>query len=316
MVRIGVIGAGHLGNIHLSIILNIPGYRLVGFIDPDHENASLTASRFGIKRYDAIEDLLKDVDAIDIVSPTIHHFDLASMAIKASKHVFIEKPITHTVEQAKVLVELGYEGNVKIQVGHVERFNPAFIQAREFGLKPQYIESRRLQAWNPLQPFQDVVMDMMIHDIDIVLSMVRSNVKSIQATGVHVFGTEPDIANARIEFDNGCVANLTANRISPVEECEIKVYQEEACIRMDFLENRTEIQTPDELIIKDEAASQQLIKTPDNNFQTIPFMRELEHFRESIVSNRPTAVSVQDGYDALNVATQILEKIQSKVNIR
>lgn len=327
MVRIGVIGAGHLGKIHIRCIKNIPEYELVGFVDPNDENAHRVEEEYCIKRYPDLESLFPDVDAVDIVTPTVNHFDLASKAIKASKHCFIEKPLTHTLDEAKELVELGYEGNVKIQVGHVERFNPAFLKAQEMDLKPLFIETHRLAEFNPRGTDVSVVLDLMIHDIDITLSLVRSNVKNIQASGVNVVSDTPDIANARIEFDNGCVANLTASRISMKNMRKTRVFQRDAYVAIDFLKKSTEVLRleevhgePDPMALildlgEDKGKKRIIFENPDSE-PVNSIQRELELFRESIVSNLPSAVSVQDGYDAMNIAYQIMEKIQSKVNIR
>jgi len=327
MVRIGVIGAGHLGKIHIRCIKQIPNLKLVGFMDSDDENAARVAEEYGIKRFMSIEDMYLEVDAIDIVTPTVSHFDFASHAIKASKHVFIEKPLTNTLQEAKELMELGYEANVKIQVGHVERFNPAFIKAQEFDLKPVFIETHRLAEFNPRGTDVSVVLDLMIHDIDITLSLVRSNVKNIQASGVNVVSDTPDIANARIEFDNGCVANLTASRISLKNMRKTRVFQRDAYVAIDFLKKSTEIFRLDEAPDEPDPMALILDLGPGKGKKQIHFENpesepinsiqcELELFEKSITSNLPTEVSVEDGYNAMNIAYQIMEKIQSKANIR
>ncbi len=327
MVKIGVLGAGHLGKIHLRCIGNIPGLKLSGFVDTDDANAARVEEEFGIPRFDSPEALLDAVDAVDIVTPTVSHFELASKAIKASKHVFIEKPLTHTLAEARELVELAYEGNVKIQVGHVERFNPAFLKAQEYDLRPMFIETHRLAEFNPRGTDVSVVLDLMIHDIDITLSVVRSNVKSVQASGVNVVSDTPDIANVRIEFDNGCVANLTASRISMKNMRKTRLFQRDAYIAIDFLKKTTEVlrleeyqgeEDPLAMILDlggNKGRKKILFENPESDAVN-SIQRELELFRESIESNLPTAVSVQDGYDAMNIAYQIMEKIQSKANIR
>lgn len=327
MVKIGVIGAGHLGKIHLRCLKNIPDFELVGFYDTDDTNAARVEEEFGIKRFASAEELMLAVDAVDIVTPTLSHFELASRAMKASKHVFIEKPLTETLEEARELLELSYEANVKIQVGHVERFNPAFLKAQEYDLKPMFIETHRLAEFNPRGTDVSVVLDLMIHDIDITLSVVKSNVKSIQASGVNVVSDTPDIANARIEFDNGCVANITASRISMKNMRKTRLFQRDAYITIDFLKKTTEIlrmedapEIPDPLaLIIDLGAGKGkkkiLFENPGSDAVNA-IQRELELFLKSIKSNLPTAVSVEDGYNAMNIAFQIMEKIQSKANIR
>ncbi|MGB0918173.1 MAG: Gfo/Idh/MocA family protein, partial [Flavobacteriales bacterium] len=213
-LKVGVLGAGHLGKIHLKLLSETEGYNLVGFYDPDPDQASFTKQEFGIEAFSSIEALIDAVDVVDVVTPTLSHYECASVALRKSKHVFIEKPVTNTPEEAESLMKLAHEANVKVQIGHVERFNPAFIASKPFINQPMFIESHRLAQFNPRGTDVPVVMDLMIHDIDIVLSIVKSPVKRISASGVAVVSSTPDIANARIEFANGCVANLTASRIS------------------------------------------------------------------------------------------------------
>src|ERR1039458_2114666 len=207
MVKIGVLGVGHLGKIHLSLLRQIPQFELMGFYDPDSSKIRKISDETGVKSYNSMEELIDACDAIDIVTPTITHFDCAVKALKKSKHVFIEKPLTHTLKEAKKLLALSNEANVKVQVGHVERFNPAFLAAAPYISNPLFIETHRLAQFNPRGTDVSVVLDLMIHDIDIILSLVKANVKRISASGVAILSNTPDIANARIEFDNGCVAN-------------------------------------------------------------------------------------------------------------
>ena len=214
MLKIGVLGAGHLGKIHINCIQQISDYELVGFYDTDKTVSKEVEKAYGIKSFDSIEDLIKSVDVVDIVTPTLSHFDCAKKSIIASKHIFIEKPITNTTDEAKTLISLSAEANVKVQIGHVERFNPAFLSIQDKIENPMFVESHRLAEFNPRGTDVSVIHDLMIHDIDIILSIVKSNVKRISANGVAIVSETPDIANARIEFDNGCVANLTASRVS------------------------------------------------------------------------------------------------------
>lgn len=328
MVRIGLIGAGHLGKIHLRCIKDIPEFNFVGFIDPDDQNAKKVEEEYGLKRFSDLESLFNEVDAVDIVTPTKHHFDIAAKAIKASKHVFIEKPLTHTLEEAKELLDLGYEAPVKIQVGHVERFNPAFLKAQEYSLKPMFIETHRLAEFNPRGTDVSVVLDLMIHDIDITLSMVKSNVKSIMASGVNVVSDTPDIANARIEFDNGCVANLTASRISMKNMRKTRVFQPDSYVAIDFLKKSTEVLRLEEMSSDEQDPMALLLDLgPGKGKKRIHFENpasepvnairmELDLFRNSIEKNLQTAVSLQDGFDALHIAHLIMEKIYAKTIIR
>ena len=214
MLKIGLIGVGHLGRIHLEQLLKIPEYQFTGIFDVSKEKVDQAIKDFGITAFKSLEELIDASDVVDVVTPTLSHYDCAVMAIKKSRHVFIEKPITNTLDEARELIELTKEANVKVQIGHVERFNPAFMAAQPYCKDPVFIETHRLAQFNPRGTDVPVILDLMIHDIDIVLSIVNSEVKKINANGVSIISDTPDIANARIEFHNGCVANLTASRIS------------------------------------------------------------------------------------------------------
>ncbi len=320
MLKIGVLGAGHLGKIHIRLIKEISDFQLVGFFDPNPESAKAVAAEFDTKAFDSIEELVEEVDAVDIVTPTLSHFDCAVKSIKKSKHIFIEKPITNTVEEARQLIQLAEEADVKVQVGHVERFNPAFIASQPYVKHPMFIEAHRLAQFNPRGTDVSVVLDLMIHDLDIILSMVKSNVRRISASGVAVVSDNPDITNARIEFDNGCVANLTASRISLKNMRKTRIFQKDAYISVDFLEKESEIVRlsevngePDPLSVTidlGEGKGQKEIyfEKPDvapNN----AIKEELMAFAKSIIYNTNTAVTIHDGYNALDVAHQIIEKL-------
>ena len=213
-MRIALFGAGHLGKIHLKCIQATQCWELVGFYDPDDRNAAQAESQFGARRFTDRKALLAEVDAVDIVTPTPAHYALAAEAIRAGKHVFIEKPLTHTLAQGRALLRMLEKHPVKVQVGHVERFNPAVLALKGLSLSPMFIESHRLAAFQPRGTEVSVILDLMIHDLDLVLHLVKSPVREVSASGVAVLSHTPDIANARIEFENGCVANLTASRIS------------------------------------------------------------------------------------------------------
>jgi len=327
MLRIGLIGVGHLGKIHLRLLKEIPTFDLIGFVDPNDANATKIIEEYGVKRFESPEALMDEVDAVDIVTPTVLHYDLAVQAMKKSKHVFIEKPLTETPQQAKELTELAYEANVKVQVGHVERFNPAFLQAQQYELKPMFIETHRLAEFNPRGTDVSVVLDLMIHDIDITLSIVRSNVKNISASGVSVVSDQPDIANARIEFDNGCVANLTASRISLKNMRKTRLFQKDSYIAIDFLTKSLEVLRMEDAKEEEDPLAMVLDLGAEKGKRKIMFenpeveavnsiKRELELFHDAIVSNHTPAVSVEDGYEAMNIAYQIMEKINSKANIQ
>jgi len=325
MIKIGVLGAGHLGKIHIQQILEIPAFELVGFYDPSNENRIFAEEKYKIKGFSSIDELIDACDAIDIVTPTLSHFDLAAKALKKSKHIFIEKPITNTIEEAKKLVTLADEAEVKVQVGHVERFNPAFVTAQPSLQNPMFIETHRLAQFNPRGTDVSVVLDLMIHDIDIVLSMVKANIKRISASGVSVVSDTPDISNARIEFDNGCVANLTASRISLKNMRKTRVFQKNAYISIDFLEKAVELvqlndvmgePDPFAMVLElGEGKNPKEIKIDSPKVEPSNAIREeLRSFAESIRNNTETAVTAEDGMRALQVAHQILEKMRLSLN--
>jgi predicted dehydrogenase len=321
MLKIGLFGVGHLGKFHLNNWKEIDGVEITGFFDPNDKNAKAVVEKYGIRRFERAEDLMALIDAADIIAPTNFHFDLCALAIRMGKHVFVEKPMCDTMEQAQELVKLVKEANVKFQVGHVERFNPAFLAIKDLELNPMFIEVHRLSQFNPRGTEVSVILDLMIHDIDIILHLVKSDVKQIHANGVAVMTETPDIANVRIEFDNGCVANLTSSRISMKKMRKIRLFQRDAYIGIDFLEKKAEV-----IRMKgsgDEDAFTFDIETK-NGTKTIavsnPLIRdgnairmELEHFRDAILHNKPVPVSEVDGLRAMDVAHQILQKIQRSV---
>lgn len=317
MLRIGVFGTGHLGKFHLNNWKEIEGAELTGFFDPDDSIAAEVSSKYNLKRFDTIEALMNSCDAVDIIAPTSYHFNLCKAAITSGKHVFVEKPLANTMDEARELVKLAKEANIKFQVGHVERFNPAFLALKEYKLDPMFIEVHRLAQFNPRGTDVSVILDLMIHDIDIILSLVKSNVKSISANGVAVMSDTPDIANVRIEFDNSCVANLTSSRISMKKMRKMRLFQKDAYIGIDFLEKKTEViklNTPGDTNVftfdidtnngkKTIAISNPVVE--DGN----AIKMELQAFYNAIVNNTDTPVSEIDGFRAMDVAHQILEKI-------
>ncbi|PLX01928.1 MAG: oxidoreductase [Marinilabiliales bacterium] len=326
MLKIGVLGAGHLGKIHIKCIKQIPEYQLVGFYDPDKENAVKVSQELGLKSFESTEALINECDVVDIVTPTVSHYDCAAAAIKKSKHVFIEKPVVTTPEEARKLIVLAEEAGVKVQVGHVERFNPAFTAAKDEINDPMFIESHRLAEFNPRGTDVPVVLDLMIHDIDIVLSVVKSNLRKVHASGVNVVSDTPDIANARLEFDNGAVANLTASRISLKNMRKTRFFQRDAYITVDFLEKVAEVVKMNELdeIPEDPFAmildlgenkkKRQIIFNKPEVKEINAIVEELKSFMNSVVNNLTPPVSIQDGYMALDVAQKVLEKIYSNSN--
>jgi len=321
MLKIGVLGAGHLGKIHLKCIAQLDKYQLVGFYDPNQATADAVAAEFNLKSFSNIHDLIDAVDVVDIVTPTISHFECASEAIKKSKHVFIEKPVVTTLDEAHELIELAGEAGVKVQVGHVERFNPAFLAARSLIKNPMFIETHRLAQFNPRGTDVPVVLDLMIHDIDIVLSVVNAEVRKINASGVAIVSDTPDIANARIEFDNGCVANLTASRISLKNMRKSRFFQRDAYIAVDFLKKDIEIvrmrdidTEPDDpfamvIDLGTGKGKKEIILDKPEIVPNNAIMKELESFADALQLNIAPPVTIYDGYKALDVAYKILEKI-------
>jgi predicted dehydrogenase len=241
MLKVGVFGVGHLGKYHLNNWLELPEAKVIGFFDPSNDNAKEVEAKYGIPRFMDEEALIAASDIIDVVTPTHLHFPVCEMAIKTGKHVFVEKPMANTIEEGKAIVQMVKEANVKLQVGHVERFNPAYTSLKNASLNPLFIEVHRLAQFNPRGTEVSVILDLMIHDIDIILSIVKSDVKNISASGVAVLTDTPDIANVRIEFNNGCVANMTSSRISMKKMRKIRLFQKDAYIGIDFLEKTTEI---------------------------------------------------------------------------
>jgi predicted dehydrogenase len=316
MLKVGVLGAGHLGKIHLRLLNESQKYNLIGFYDPDDINGQKVAAEFGYTYFDNINTLINEVDVVDIVTPTLSHYDCAKKAMEKGKHVFIEKPITNTLEEAEELLDLEVKYNVKGQVGHVERFNPAFISVKDKIQEPMFIETHRLAEFNPRGTDVPVVLDLMIHDIDAILSVVDSKVKQINASGVSVISNSPDIANARIEFENGCVANLTASRISLKNMRKSRFFQRDAYISVDFLEKKVEVvkmkEAPEkpgdfDMILQNaEGVKKQIYFENPEIIANNAILDELETFADAINNNTVPVVSLYQGTQALKVALQII----------
>lgn len=320
MLKVGVFGVGHLGKFHLNNWKEIPGVELVGFYDPHDDTAREVSEKYGLTRFADPGELMDAVDAADIIAPTNHHFDLCRQAIRKGKHVFVEKPLANTMDEARELLKLTRESRIKFQVGHVERFNPAFASVQQYSLNPMFIEVHRLAQFNPRGTEVSVILDLMIHDIDIILSIVNSEVKSISANGVAVMTETPDIANVRMEFNNGCVANLTSSRISMKRMRKMRLFQKDAYIGIDFLNKKSEV-----IRLKSEEDTNVFsfdLEIPGGGIKTIAvanppveefnaIRKELESFIQSIQENTATIVSERDGYRAMDVAHQILQKIKS-----
>jgi len=322
MLKIGVLGAGHLGKIHLKLANQSTKYELIGFYDPNQENAQKVTEEFGYKSFKTIEELVDAVDVVDIVTPTLSHFECAKIAISAKKHIFLEKPISNSVSEAEEIIRLAKEANIKGQVGHVERFNPAFIAVKDKIQNPMFIETHRLAEFNPRGTDVPVVLDLMIHDIDAILSVVKSEVKEVHASGVAVISESPDIANARIEFENGCVANITSSRISLKNMRKSRFFQKDAYISVDYLEKNCEVvkmkdaaETPGEwdMILQNaEGVRKQIYFDNPEVSPNNAILDELESFADAINNDTIPMVTLEDGTNALRIAYQIIECFNQK----
>ena len=323
-MKIAVLGAGHLGRIHLDIIKRISEYDLVGFYDPDPHLSSKISKEFSVRSFESMSSLIDATDIVDIVTPTLSHFECAKQAIHNQKHVFIEKPVTNTVAQADELLVLAERFGVKVQVGHVERFNPAFIAAKPYIKNPLFIETHRLSPFNLRGTDVSVVLDLMIHDIDIILNIVNSDVTHINTSGVAVASDNADITNARIEFENGCVANLTASRVSLKKMRKTRIFQKDTYVSIDFLEKKTEIVSLSEVSSWNPFAMNIEVDTVGNK-KTVQLLKpkikglnaiheELLTFAQAIQNNNMPLVTLNDGCKALRVAHIIMEKINERIS--
>ncbi len=325
MLKVGVLGAGHLGKIHLRLLQESEKYELIGFFDPYIENAQKVATEFGYKLFSSIDELIDAVDVVDIVTPTLSHFDCAKKAIEKGRHIFVEKPIAKTVLEAETIRTLANEHQVKGQVGHVERFNPAFIAAKDMINNPMFIETHRLAEFNPRGTDVPVVLDLMIHDIDIILSVVKSKVINVHASGISVISKTPDIANARIEFENGCVANLTASRISMKNMRKTRFFQKDAYISVNFLSKESEIvriqdapADPDEfamILQNDEGVKKQIYFENPEVENNNAILDELETFADAIINNTTPIVTLYNGTEALRIAQWIIDCFKTEESL-
>ena len=323
-LKVGVLGAGHLGKIHLRLLNQSERYELVGFYDPNQEQAQKVVAEFGYTYFDSIDKLIEAVEVVDIVTPTLSHYECAMKAIAAKRHIFIEKPITSTVEEAEEIYRLLETNHLKGQVGHVERFNPAFLAAKSSIENPMFIEVHRLAEFNPRGTDVSVVLDLMIHDIDVLLSVVHSPVKHIEASGVAVISKSPDITNARIEFENGCVANLTASRISMKNMRKSRFFQRDAYISVDFLEKKVEVvrmkdapEHPNEydMILQNAEGEHKQIYFEYPEVQpSNAILDELETFADAIEYNTTPVVTFLQGTEALRVAREISSLANLSIN--
>ncbi|MBI3006050.1 MAG: Gfo/Idh/MocA family oxidoreductase [Ignavibacteriales bacterium] len=323
-IPIGVVGVGHLGSLHAKMLSETATATLVGVYDSDRAKARQVASEIGTKAFDALDELLKNVQAVNVVTTTKGHFDVAMKALEAGLHVFVEKPITETIQQAKILAEKSNSDGLKIQVGHIERFNPAVLAIEPYRLRPLFIESHRLAQFNPRGSDVAVVLDLMIHDIDLILSLVQSPVERIDANGVAVVSDSVDIANARLQFQNGCVANVTASRISQNKMRKMRMFQQDAYISLDFAQGLAEVfrlldegdpnAKPTMMLGKiEQGTRKRVIVYEQPEVKEVNSLKyELELFLQSIQKNTEPPVTAKDGLQALQVADEILRKIESQ----
>ncbi|NLN24564.1 MAG: Gfo/Idh/MocA family oxidoreductase [Bacteroidetes bacterium] len=320
MLKAGVLGAGHLGKIHLRLLNESEKYQLVGFYDTDAATSKLVADEFGYKNFSTMEELIAASDMIVVATPTSTHFECAKKVIESGKHIFIEKPIAQSVEEAEKIRELVRIHKVRGQVGQVERYNPAFLAIRDKINNPMFIETHRLAEFNPRGTDVSVVLDLMIHDIDIILSVVNSKVKSVRSSGVSVLSDTPDIANARIEFENGCVANLTSSRISLKNMRKARFFQRDAYISVDFLEKKSELvrmkdapENPDEfamILTNAEGVKKQIYFENPKVVANNAIKDELESFADAIQADTTPQVPLLEGTEALRVAMMTIENFK------
>jgi len=326
MLKIGLVGAGHLGKIHIKLLLSLPIWTLVGFHDTNEAVATAVVQKWDIPHIEDIDTLIQQVDALAIITPTPHHFDIAKKAIEQDKHVFIEKPLTQTLEQAEELLKLAKQHKIIGQVGHVERFNPAYLAVRHKITNPLFIETHRLAKFNPRGTDVSVVLDLMIHDLDIILKSVDAPIVDVQASGVAIISQKPDIVNARLTFANGCVANVTASRLSMKNMRKMRLFQEDAYVSIDFLNKQAEVTKLSdqkdavlpsfELNIGQENAKKYITFDIPEVLPLNAIQQELEEFAHSILETKPVAVTLEDGYKALKLAHQISTQVQQNLEKR
>lgn len=328
-LNIGVIGTGHLGKLHTKMFKEIENCNLVGINDSNIEQAQIVGKEFDVNVFESINDLLIQVDAVSIAATTSAHYDLAKICLNAGKHIFIEKPITATIPQAEEIVEVAGSLNLNIQVGHIERFNPALVSMEKYINDPKFIQTDRLAQFNPRGTDVAVVLDLMIHDIDIILSLIKSKVKSIEASGVAVVSDNLDIANARIQFENGAVANVTASRISQKKMRKMRIFQSDGYCSLDFVTGVSEVYSllPVDQKVKEGFISfgeigvgdkkKRLVYEQPEQKEINALKYELQLFVNSVLNKEKPFVTGSDGLRALRVAKIIIDKIESsKVDLK
>lgn len=326
-LKIGIVGVGHFGSTHAKV-MGQSKFDFVGFYDINPDTSEKVSNELGIKSFDSLDSLLKEVDAVDIVVPTHSHYEVAEKVIQSGKHAFIEKPVTNKLENALKIRDLAEKFDVKVQVGHIERFNPAYIAVKDKIDEPMFIELHRLGSFHPRNKDVPVVLDLLIHDIDIVLKIVKSPVKEIRASGVAVISDSPDITNARIEFENGCVANMTSSRISLKKMRRHRLFQQNAYVTIDFLEKKSDLvklkelkEDPDDpfalvMDMGDGRPKKQIFFESPEIHENNALIEEFNSFYNSIITNRTPEVSIEDGCNALKLALEIMEQLNQNVVIQ
>ena len=325
-LKIAVVGAGHLGKIHLKCLNQIPEFNIIGFYDIDPDIPAQVEKQYEVKAYDDLKELVDQVDAVDIVTPTPTHFEIASLCLQRGKHVFIEKPVTSTLQEANRLVELSNQyPDLKVQVGHVERFNPAIQAIQHIELNPKFIEVHRLAQFNPRGIDVSVILDLMIHDLDILLSLVDSEVNHVVADGVNILSDTEDICNARLEWKNGCVANVTASRISIKNMRKLRIFQPDAYVGIDFLKKETQvirlldhkpIDNDNVMELESPKGKKYVSIDMPESQPSNAILEELNSFRLSIIQNSTPRVSLHEATKALELASWIIESIQERQSNR
>ncbi len=305
VLRVGVVGVGHLGFQHARIFHQLENSELVGVFDINRERAEFVARRWKTKAFKSLEELLDNVEAVSCVVPTSSHYEVGKEIISRGLHLFLEKPMTETVEQAEELVKLAEEKGIKLQIGHIERFNPAVLAVHKFIDSPKFIESHRLAPFNPRGTDVDVVLDLMIHDLDLILYYLGKEPVKVEAVGVPVITKKVDIANARLEFDRGEIANVTASRISIEKLRKIRMFQKDMYISIDYLHRNVEFYRKfgDEIIPY----------FPDVKQDLEPLKLELESFVNAVLEDDEPPVTGMDGLKALRVALRVKEDIQRRL---
>ena len=320
MIKVGIVGVGHLGEIHLKLILSSINFDLIGFYETNQEKSDLISKKYQVKSFKSLEDLSENVQAVIISTPTIYHHEIATFFLKNNIHVFIEKPITTNVKEANELVQLAKDNNLVGQVGHVERFNGAFTEVENL-LNPMFIEAHRLSNYPARGTDVSVILDLMIHDIDIILSIVKSKVSNVSANGTKIISSSPDIANARIEFENGCVANLTASRISLKKMRKMRIFQSDSYVSIDFDKSKSEIVSIVDYDNNDKYAMtihnsdgvEKEIKIKSlENLSKNSIIEEHNDFAYAINNKLKPKVTFETGKMALELAFIILRKIDSE----